>query len=319
MEKRSERPSNTNSIRSAPSRAQMDPSLLIGLRCVHRSRAIGYLGFKNARFGKIDAHIATCAYARGALQKASAIAESRGFQVIHGIVDSLWLRKAKASDSEYHDLCREIETNLDLPISFEGIYKWIVFLNSRINPNAPVLNRYYGVFRDGTMKVRGIDLRRHDTAGIIREFQREVLGILSKGSNSIEVHELFPDVLDLARKYIDLIRTGKAPAEQLVLERRLSKSPEEYANLSHQAIAAQQLGKEGRYTHAGQNIRYIVTADSATIKENRAVPSELFEEGFGYDIESYVRLLVSSFVNLFLPLGYDTLRVREILKTRIGV
>jgi len=281
---------------------------------VHRSRAIGYLGFKNARFGKIDAHIATCAYARDALQKASTIAESRGFQVIHGIVDSLWLRKAKASDNEYHSLCREIETNLDLPISFEGIYRWIVFLNSRINPNVPVLNRYYGVFRDGTMKVRGIDLRRHDTAGIIRDFQREILDILSRASNSIEVRELFPEALDLARKYIDLIRTGKAPAEKLVLERRLSKSPEEYASLSHQAIAAQQLGKEGRYTHAGQNIRYIVTADRATIKGNRAVPSELFEEGFGYDTEAYVRLLVRSFVNLFLPLGYDTLRVMEILR-----
>jgi DNA polymerase-2 len=182
-----------------------------------------------------------------------------------------------------------------------------------------VLNRYYGVFRDGTMKVRGIDLRRHDTAGIIRDFQGEILETLSKASNSIEVHEIFPEALDVARKYADLIRTRKVPAGKLVLERRLSKSPEEYTSLSHQAIAAQQLGKEGRYTHAGQNIRYIVTAYRATVKGNRAVPSELFEEGIGYDTEAYVKLLVTSFVNLFLPLGYDALRVREILKTRIGL
>jgi len=231
-------------------------------------------------------------------------------------VDSLWLKKTNASDSEYRDLCHEIETSLDLPISFEGIYKWIVFLNSRINPNVPVMNRYYGVFRDGTMKVRGIDLRRHDTAGIIRDFQREILDILSQASNSAEVRELVPEALDLAKKYVELIRAGKVAREKLVLERRLSKSPEEYANLSHQAIAAQQLGKEGRYTHAGQNIRYIVTADRAAIKGNRAVPSELFEKGVGYDTEAYVKLLVTSFVNLFLPLGYDRLRVREILKAR---
>jgi len=292
----------------------MDPSLLIGARCVNRSRAIGYLGFKNARFGKIDAHIATCAYARDALQKASSIAETRGFQIIHGIVDSLWLRKSKASDSEYHDLCHEIESKLDLPMSFEGTYKWIVFLNSRINPHVPVLNRYYGVFRDGTMKVRGIDLRRHDTAGIIRDFQQEILNILSNASNSIEFRELVPETLELARKYVDLIRSGKVPAEKLVLERRLSKSPEEYASLSHQAIAAQQLGREGRYTHAGQNIRYIVTADRAAIKDNRAVPSELFEDEISYDAEAYVELLVTSFVNLFLPLGYDASRVRSILQ-----
>jgi DNA polymerase elongation subunit (family B) len=292
----------------------MDPSLLIGARYVNRSRAIGYLGFKNARFGKIDAHIATCAYARAALQKASTIAESRGFQVIHGIVDSLWLRKADASDSEYYDLCREIETKLDLSISFEGIYKWIVFLNSRINPHLPVLNRYYGVFRNGTMKVRGIELRRHDTAGIIRDFQREVLDILSSASNSAEFRELIPAALEVAKKHVGLIRTGKVPAEKLVLERRLSKSPGEYESLSHQAIAAQQLGRQGRYIHAGQNIRYITTADGAAIKDNRAVSPELFEEGISYDAEAYVKLLVTSFVNLFLPLGYDASRVREILQ-----
>jgi DNA polymerase elongation subunit (family B) len=104
------------------------------------------------------------------------------------------------------------------------------------------------------------------------------------------------------------------PAEKLVLERRLSKSLGEYASLSHQAIAAQQLGREGRYIHAGQNIRYIVTADRAAIKDNRAVPSELFEEEINHDTEAYVKLLVTSFVNLFLPLGYDTSRVREILQ-----
>ena len=220
----------------------------------------------------------------------------------------------KASDSEYYDLCREIETKLDLPISFEGIYKWIVFLNSRINPHLPVLNRYYGVLRNGTMKVRGIELRRHDTAGIIRDFQRDILDILSNASNSAEFRELIPAAFEVAKKYVSLIRSGKVPVEKLVLERRLSKSPGEYESLSHQAIAAQQLGRQGRYIHAGQNIRYIVTAGEAAVKDNRAVSSELLEEGISYDAEAYVKLLATSFVNLFLPLGYDASRVREILQ-----
>jgi len=228
-------------------------------------------------------------------------------------VDSLWLRKENASDKEYHDLCREIETELDLPISFEGIYKWIVFLNSRINPRVPVLNRYYGVFQNGAMKTRGIDLRRHDTAGIVRDCQRETLTLLSRASNSTEFRELIPSALEIAGKYIRLVRNGQVPVEKLVLEKRLSKSPEEYENLSHQAIAAQQLHKEGRYVHAGQNIRYIVTTNKAAIQSNRAVACELFEDPIGYDAEAYVKLLVASFVDLFLPLGYDTSRVKDIL------
>jgi len=230
-------------------------------------------------------------------------------------VDSLWLRKENASEQEYHNLCREIETELDLPISFEGIYKWIVFLNSRTNPRIPVLNRYYGIFRDGTMKTRGIDLRRHDTAGIVGDCQREILILLSRASNSIELRELIPQALEVTRKYIRMIRSGEVPAEKLTLEKRLSKSPEEYKSFSHQVVAAQQLRREGGYIHAGQSIRYIVTADRATMQSKRAVPSELFEESIGYDAEAYVKLLISSVVNLFLPLGYDTTLVKGTLQT----
>jgi len=230
-------------------------------------------------------------------------------------VDSLWLRKENASDKEYCDLCHEIETKLDLPISFEGTYKWVVFLDSRINPCVPVLNRYYGVFRDGKLKTRGIDLRRHDTADIVRYCQREVLTLLSRASNSIEFRELVPSALEIAKRYVRLIRTGQVPAEKLLLEKRLSKSPEEYKSLSHQAIAAQQLHREGRYVHAGQNIRYIVTAGRATIRGNRSVPSELFREAVGYDAEAYVKLLITSITNIFLPLGYDASMIRETLQT----
>ncbi|MEM3072994.1 MAG: DNA polymerase domain-containing protein, partial [Candidatus Bathyarchaeia archaeon] len=54
--------------------------------------SFGYLGYRNARFGRVEAHIATCALARDTLRKAFHLAEEHGFEVIHGIVDSLWLR-----------------------------------------------------------------------------------------------------------------------------------------------------------------------------------------------------------------------------------
>jgi DNA polymerase I len=53
----------------------------------------GYLGYKNAKFGTVDGHMGVCAFGRNILFKASSLAEKRGFRVIHGIVDSLWLKK----------------------------------------------------------------------------------------------------------------------------------------------------------------------------------------------------------------------------------
>src|SRR5216117_2600223 len=112
--------------------------------------SFGYLGFKNARFGKIDAHIATCAFSRVFLDRAVALAQARGFKLVHGIVDSMWLTKTDATAADYEELCAVIRKDLELPLSFERQYKWIVFLNSKTDPQAPVLNRYYGIFQDRT-------------------------------------------------------------------------------------------------------------------------------------------------------------------------
>src|SRR6058998_855499 len=96
------------------------PAFFTGSGGVLVHNSFGYLGFKNARFGKIDAHIATCAFSRKVLKQAVAIAEAHGFQLVHGIVDSMWLRKPSATAEEYEELCSEISCELNLPISFEG-------------------------------------------------------------------------------------------------------------------------------------------------------------------------------------------------------
>jgi len=37
----------------------------------------------------------------------------------------------------------------------DGVYRWVVFLPSRVNERVPVANRYFGVFQSGEIKVRG--------------------------------------------------------------------------------------------------------------------------------------------------------------------
>src|SRR3989475_1821277 len=246
------------------------PAFFTGSGGVLVHNSFGYLGFKNARFGKIDAHIATCAFSRKVLKQAVALAEAHGFQLVHGIVDAVRLRKPSATAEEYEELCTEISRELNLPISFEGIYKWVVFLNSQIDPRVPVLNRYYGIFQDGTLKVRGIDLRRHDTPGIVRQCQEEMLQVFSKANNSSELKLLIPKALNVLERYATLLRKRKVPLEDLVIEKNLSKDPGEYTHKVPQAIAAQHLVKEGGTVHAGQRVNYILTHDWAGVPEKLA-------------------------------------------------
>src|SRR6059036_390617 len=170
--------------------------------------SFGYLGFKNARFGKIDAHIATCAFSRKVLREAAALAEARGFTLVHGIVDSFWLRKQEATRGEYEDLCKEIRDKLRLPVSFEGVYRWIVFLSSKMDSKVGVLNRYYGIFEDGKLKIRGIDLRRHDTPEIVRKCQEKMLKTFTEARDSGEFRLLIPQALKVLEKFVGSLRDG---------------------------------------------------------------------------------------------------------------
>ena len=85
------------------------------------------------------------------------------------------------------DLEVEIEKSTNFSISFEGVYKWIVFDYSKSNPTLPALNRYFGVFEDGTIKMRGIETRKHDTPPLFVNFQQELVNIMATCGNINEI------------------------------------------------------------------------------------------------------------------------------------
>ena len=51
----------------------------------------GYLGFSNAKFGRIECHEAINAFAREILLTAKQRLEAGGWRVVHGIIDSIWV------------------------------------------------------------------------------------------------------------------------------------------------------------------------------------------------------------------------------------
>ena len=68
-------------------------------------------------------------------------------------------------------LKEEIEQKTGFAISFEGTYKWVAFVHSKSSKLVPVPNRYFGVFEDGSMKVRGLEIRRRDNPPLFDKFQ----------------------------------------------------------------------------------------------------------------------------------------------------
>jgi DNA polymerase II len=214
----------------------------------------GYLGYRNARFGRIEAHQAVTAYGREALLRAKEAAEDLGYEVLQMYVDGLWVKKETLEDVPL--LLEEVCQHSGLPIALDGIYRWVVFLPSRVNPRRSVANRYFGVFQNGEIKVRGIATRRHDTPPWIAGVQMELLEILARAA---EPEDALPEAVALLRRRLGELRTGRVPLAQLLLSLRLTREVEEYRSPSPGARAARQLKELGKIVKPGQRVRFLYT------------------------------------------------------------
>ena len=281
--------------------------------------SFGYLGYSNSKFGNIDAHIATCAFDRQILLKAVKTAESYGFRVLHGIVDSLWVSKKGATTrQDYLNLKDAIERATGFAISFEGVYKWIAFVHSKENKQVPVPNRYFGVIEQeeedgggggGSLKVRGIEARRHDTPQFFVKCQHEILKLMATGNTIQEVKALMPQVKEkIFDRYVQVLKDGRAPIEELVFTRQITKDSTDYsfANNTIESSALRQLKEEGKFLHAGEVLRYIITDYYNKRSRNRAVPVELADDDHNtvYDAKRYVELLIATCNSVTEPFGY---------------
>jgi len=277
------------------------PGFFAGEGLTFTHNCFGYLGFNNAKFGRIDAHMAVCAWDRRILMDAARVAERRGFRVMHGIVDSLWLKKEGAGEDEYRRLAREIREETGFDIVFEGLYKWIVFPPSKTSDALPVLNRYFGAYADGKLKVRGIEARRHDTPSFFSRCQAEILQVLAGARDAGEAVGMVDECVGIFLRHAGELLEGRVPVGELVYTRNLSKAPGEYVNRSLTSSVADRLVREGVELHAGESVEYVIEDQEA----GRAVPLDLVDARTTYDAARYVELLAEACSTVLEPFRKD--------------
>ena len=260
----------------------------------------GYLGYKNARFGRIEAHEAVTAYGREVLLRAKETAEDMGFRVLHMYVDGMWVKKEGCSAAQdFQPLLDEIMARTSLTIMLDGVYKWVAFLPSRRNKKVAVPNRYFGVFQNGEVKTRGIETRRHDTPAFIREAQMQILEILAQAPDVQTLNDCLPGIRALIQKKKTELRLGRVPLEKLIVHQTVSRTLDEYRAASPASIALEQLQNAGKVLQPGQSIRLIYTLGAS-----RARAWDLPEEPDprSVDLSRYRKLLLRAADTVLSPI-----------------
>ncbi|MFI5417416.1 MAG: DNA polymerase domain-containing protein [Candidatus Lutacidiplasmatales archaeon] len=265
--------------------------------------SFGYQGYRNARFGRIECHESINAYARELIADLLPCAEESGYRVLHGLVDSLWLTpidRTKVPDAE--DFARRMSRRFDMPLGYEGRYRWVVFLPA-VTHGLGVPNRYYGLYESGEFKLRGIGLRRHDTPTLVRRFETEILNALSRAKDAPGVLEALPKVLARADLFAREVNHGGWPREELLISHRIGQDPDAFVTFTDSVAAIRQLQALGASRSAGETVRYLVRDRRSRSLRDRVKVAEALEGDESYDPGAYLTLLARSGATLLAPLG----------------
>jgi DNA polymerase-2 len=273
----------------------------------------GYLGYRNARFGRIEAHEAVTAFGRETLLQAKEICEEAGFELLHAITDSLWIRKKPLREEDVLALCRKISEATGMTMNLEGVYQWMVFLPSKGNPKSPVANRYFGLFKSGKMKARGVSFRRGDIPRLVQEAQLRMLDVLAEAKDADDYRTKIPRILELLLEYSFVLKDGQAQMGHLAIARTISQEPNAYRVDSPIALAAQQLEDVGIPIHPGEKVNYVITNSKSKDKAERVKSFPLVGPDDTYDVEKYLEMLFKATEELLIHVGYDWKRLQELM------
>lgn len=206
----------------------------------------GYTGYKNAKFGRIEVHESITSISRELLIKTKQIAEDMDLEVLHGIVDCLWVKGGDASLFKVKvEAATGIRTELDP-------YDWIVFLP--LADGFGAYNRYFGRLSNGKLKVRGVAARRRDTPEYVRRMQMEVFEKMGEARGVEELRRIKPQVLEIVKSYHRGL--DKADPSKMVIHRRISKL--NYEKRCVQASAIQAFRRKGVKVSPGMTVGYVV-------------------------------------------------------------
>lgn len=232
----------------------------------------GYTGYRNAKFGQIQVHEKITAISRELLLKIKELAESMDFEVLHGIVDCLWVRgepilKFKEAVERETGILTEVDS-----------YDWITFLPMADGSGA--YNRYFGRLDTGKMKVRGVMARKGDTPEYVKRMQQELFDCLAEARSREEFRRIEPNAQGIYRRYRDGL--VDVDVRELAFHRRVSRL--NYSRRCAEASAVKAHLDRGMSLAPGMEIGYVV-------RDAGRWMVDVERDASGFDEEYYGKLL----------------------------
>ena len=264
------------------------------------------------RYGNVRVFEEINRLSREVLIKTKDVVQRSGHELIYADTDSVFIKVPNGTTTaDHHEkLVMILRRDTGLPISVEHNFKYLVLLPLEASEKKEALKQYYGITHDGRLVVRGVEIRRHDTPKLIKEFQTGLLFTLFDCKDTKEIVDKgYQNALLLVTKAIDKIMLGEdIILGDLIISKLLGQDIMKYKNLFPHVSAAIQLSNEDIHPSGGDTIKYIYT-DSEHKNPLCRVTSigsiNEKKENLEYDKEKYKEMLLDAAETVLGYFGFD--------------
>jgi DNA polymerase elongation subunit (family B) len=293
------------------------------LWCEHRQLALkgilvciyGYSGCFANRFSNVATYEEVNRVARHILVKTLNIALSKGFKIIYGDSDSIFIKKKNAKKQDYENLRNTIQKETDLRITLDRHYKFLVLLPKEADPDIEATKRYFGKLMSGDLHYRGIELRRHDYPVFLKQFQKKLLEILFDAKDAELVkREQYQKAYNYVTETCNKVARGKIAWKKLIVSKVLRKPVKEYKSALPHVIAALQLIQKGKKVKTGEVIDFLYVNTAHINPFRRVVPAAILNSNYHYyDKKKYSEMVLDVAETVLNVFGFNRKQLRASL------
>ncbi len=257
---------------------------------VYLNASYGVFGAEHFPFYCLPVAESTAAIGRYAIQRAIGKAKSLGMKIIYGDTDSVFIKNPSPQSIEELRNWSKKELQIDLELDKE--YRYVALSDRKKN--------YLGVFRDGSVDIKGLTGKKRNTPQFAQESFLKMVETLSRVQSQEDFDKAKKEIQEIARTCYNKIKNKEFSLEEFAFHIQINKPLHSYVKTTPQHVkAARQLTKNGKELKPGDIISFVKVRGKDGVR-----PVELASKE-EIDTEKYQEYLKSTFEQVLDAIGID--------------
>nr|MDO8079832.1 DNA-directed DNA polymerase I [Candidatus Freyarchaeota archaeon] len=266
---------------------------------VYLNASYGVFGNEPFPFYCLPVAESTAAIGRYAIQQAITKAKSLRMNILYGDTDSVFIKNPP--EKAITELRNWTKQELRVDLETDKYFRFVVFSTRKKN--------YLGVFKDGTVDIKGLTGKKRNTPQFAQQAFRKMVETISRVQSVEDFERAKNEIQEIAKTCYNKIKNKEFSLEEFAFRVMLSKSLSSYYKTTPQHVkAARQLSKNGKELKPGDIISFVKVRGKDGVR-----PVELASKE-EIDTDKYKEYLKSTFDQILDSLGISFDRIVGITK-----